>query len=168
MKKAFFSKSYPFLWVALLLIVDFFSKEAALRWIPRLSLGQGYPFGGIGLFNQLGISASLNTAFNTGAAWGLFSDHSTILLIVRVCFVIGLLIYLLRMEQIPWLLWTVIGGATGNILDMLRFGYVVDFLHLRFFGWSFPIFNIADSCITISVALILLLPKRFRLEGSIG
>ena len=167
MKRAFFSKFNAFFWVALLLCADIAFKESALRFIPHLRLERGYPFGGIGLFKQFGVSGSLNTIFNTGAAWGLFADYSAILLAVRICFVLGLLIYLLRASKTPWLLWTILAGALGNILDMLRFGYVVDFIHLQFFGWSFPIFNLADCCISLSVALLLIWPKGARLlEGS--
>lgn len=45
----------------------------------------------------------------------------------------------------------IIGGAIGNMIDRFRFGYVVDFIAL----WNFPVFNIADSALTIGVALII-------------
>ena len=46
----------------------------------------------------------------------------------------------------------IVGGAIGNIVDRFHFGYVVDFIDLRW--W--PVFNVADSCITIGVALLLI------------
>ncbi len=46
----------------------------------------------------------------------------------------------------------IVGGAIGNILDRFHYGYVVDFIDLRW--W--PVFNVADSCITVGVALLLL------------
>jgi signal peptidase II len=49
----------------------------------------------------------------------------------------------------------VIGGAIGNLIDRLRFGYVVDFFDFHLAGWHWPAFNIADSCITIGVAMLL-------------
>mgnify|MGYP002649807561 CR=1 FL=1 len=49
-----------------------------------------------------------------------------------------------------------LGGALGNIVDRVRFGYVVDFVHLHWGRWSFYVFNVADAAITIGVALLLL------------
>lgn len=49
----------------------------------------------------------------------------------------------------------VVGGAVGNVIDRLRFGYVVDFLHFYWGSWSFYIFNLADTAITLGVAAIL-------------
>lgn len=50
----------------------------------------------------------------------------------------------------------VLGGAIGNVIDRLRFGYVVDFLSVHWDSHYFPTFNIADSAITIGAALLLL------------
>lgn len=49
----------------------------------------------------------------------------------------------------------VLGGALGNLHDRLRFGYVVDFIQLHAGGYYWPAFNVADSAITIGVALLL-------------
>jgi signal peptidase II len=49
----------------------------------------------------------------------------------------------------------VLGGALGNLHDRLRFGYVVDFVQLHAGGYYWPAFNVADSAITIGVALLL-------------
>ncbi|WP_448580485.1 signal peptidase II [Thermaurantiacus sp.] len=49
----------------------------------------------------------------------------------------------------------VLGGAFGNIVDRLRFGYVVDFIHLHVGRWSFYVFNVADAAITVGVVLLL-------------
>ncbi len=50
----------------------------------------------------------------------------------------------------------VLGGAIGNIVDRIRFGYVVDFLHFFWGEWHFYVFNVADAAITIGVILLLL------------
>lgn len=48
-----------------------------------------------------------------------------------------------------------IGGATGNLIDRIRFGYVVDFISFKLKGYyNFPVFNIADTFIVISTFLI--------------
>ena len=45
-----------------------------------------------------------------------------------------------------------LGGALGNMIDRIRYGYVIDFISVK----NFPVFNIADSCISIGVAILLL------------
>lgn len=50
----------------------------------------------------------------------------------------------------------VLGGAVGNLIDRLAYGYVIDFLDVYYGAWHWPAFNIADSAITLGVALLLL------------
>ena len=50
----------------------------------------------------------------------------------------------------------ILGGAVGNIIDRIRFGAVIDFVDIHFMDFHWPAFNIADSAITIGVALFLL------------
>ena len=50
----------------------------------------------------------------------------------------------------------IMGGAAGNLLDRVVRGRVVDFIYVHYYSWSYPVFNIADSAITIGVAIILL------------
>ncbi|MGH8631419.1 MAG: signal peptidase II [Burkholderiales bacterium] len=51
-------------------------------------------------------------------------------------------------------LMLVLGGAVGNLIDRLIFGAVVDFVLLHWRGWSWPAFNLADSCITVGAVLL--------------
>ena len=50
----------------------------------------------------------------------------------------------------------VLGGAIGNLIDRVRYGHVVDFLDFYWQSWHFPAFNVADSAITIGVAILIL------------
>jgi signal peptidase II len=50
----------------------------------------------------------------------------------------------------------VLGGAIGNLIDRLAYGYVIDFLDVYYQAWHWPAFNIADSAITLGVVLMLL------------
>ena len=50
----------------------------------------------------------------------------------------------------------IFGGAVGNLIDRLRFGAVVDFVDVHWRGWHWPAFNVADSAITVGVALLAL------------
>lgn len=81
---------------------------------------------------------------------------------------VGLVVWLCRMPRGATLLSAglslVLGGAIGNLIDRLRLGYVVDFIHFHWDRAYFPAFNVADSAITVGAALLaleaMLEPKR--------
>jgi len=153
------------LFLALLLGLDIATKSASNAWIPALLPKIfGYPYGGIPIFACLGVSFSLNTVINTGSALGFFQGHSSLLFALRSVIISALVAYLLffqREKKSPFFLWLVVMGAIGNGLDYLIYGHVIDFLHVCFWGSSFPIFNLADCYITIGVlALLLFSPAR--------
>ncbi|PIS02540.1 MAG: signal peptidase II [Chlamydiae bacterium CG10_big_fil_rev_8_21_14_0_10_42_34] len=134
-----------------LLALDVATKIAAIHWIPPLSYSP-YPFGGIGIFSFGGITCSLNYIVNTGAAWGMFAGYSGLLFAIRTLIILGLVFFVPKRFPI----WLVVTGAIGNAIDYCLYGHVVDFLHFTFWGYSFPIFNVADSCITIGVLALLI------------
>ena len=71
----------------------------------------------------------------------------------------------------PWAtaaLALILGGALGNLVDRLRFDAVADFLQFHYAGWYFPAFNVADSAITVGVALMLLHQFRHAKECEMG
>ena len=104
----------------------------------------------------------LSWAQNTGVSLGLFTASSDmqrwLLVAVTAAIAIIVLAWMLR-ERLRcdiMALALVLGGACGNILDRVRFGYVVDYADLHFGTFRpFLIFNIADAAITIGVLLIL-------------
>jgi len=107
----------------------------------------------------------LNLVNNRGAAFGILSNlhepwRSTFFIVISLCaFLVMIYLYINKPEKsklIPISLALVMGGAIGNIIDRIRFGYVVDFLHFHYRGYHWPTFNIADSCITIGVILLLI------------
>jgi signal peptidase II len=70
--------------------------------------------------------------------------------------VVALLVWLRRQPE-PFLALAVgliAGGALGNVIDRIRFRAVVDFLDFHFGAWHWPAFNLADSAITVGVALL--------------
>ncbi|HSX38426.1 MAG TPA: signal peptidase II [Chlamydiales bacterium] len=142
-----------------LLCVDIASKIGAIVWIPPIFRGE-YPFGGIGVFsNFFGISFSLNYIENTGAAWGMFPGYPSLLFGIRVMVILGLIAYLIFHNKKE--LWLIAVGAIGNALDFILYGHVIDFFHFTFWGYSFPVFNFADSYITIG-ALCLIFFEFFK------
>jgi signal peptidase II len=138
-----------------LLGVDVVTKILAIHFIPPLEFG-AYPFGGIGIFSIGGVTFSLNYIVNTGAAWGIFAGHSGFLFLLRVLIILGIFFFAPK----RWQVWLILVGAIGNAIDYCLYGHVVDFLHFTFWGYSFPVFNIADSCITIGALSLLFLPNR--------
>ncbi len=51
---------------------------------------------------------------------------------------------------------SILGGAVGNVIDRVLYGYVLDFLDFHWQGWHFPAFNVADSAITLGAACLIL------------
>jgi len=92
---------------------------------------------------------------NTGAAFGIFQGYTGAFVLVSVGVAAWVFMELLHTRTHPWPselgLALILSGAIGNLIDRLRFGYVVDFIDLR----VWPVFNLADSAITIGVALLL-------------
>lgn len=153
------------LWPLLLVLLalDFATKKIALSAIPHIQWNEPYPFGGIPIFSHifsLGISCSLNAAFNTGAAWGMFPGHSGLLFSIRILVIAALLVYLIKKRDAKFSLWLIATGAIGNAIDYSLYGFVVDFIHLNFWGYTFPIFNVADSLISIGAVWLFLTPKK--------
>lgn len=96
--------------------------------------------------------------WNRGAAFGLFEGAGPLFLAVAL-FVVGMaLVYLLKSRQprllVALSLALIVAGAVGNAYDRLASGAVPDFLHLLFV--EFPVFNLADCCLTMGEAGILL------------
>ena len=101
---------------------------------------------------------------NPGAAFGLFREapeplRIPLLLAVTVIAFVVLLGYLRETPaERRWVviaLGGVLGGALGNLYCRVRFGEVIDFLHLHWGEWSWPMFNVADSAITVGVIALL-------------
>lgn len=157
-----------FFFAALFLTIDAASKHWVYLHLPLIGESSLlYPYGGIGVFRKvLGIDFSINKATNTGGAWSIFSSYPHALLIVRVAIISLLTLYTLalnkeRSRDIPLLL--IITGAIGNIIDFFAYGSVIDMFHFVFWGYSYPIFNVADILIFFGVFTLLfqeLLKKR--------
>lgn len=93
---------------------------------------------------------------NRGAAWGIFSDNSWILLIFVpiLIFIIGLYLYKVSNSKTEMILGgLIVGGALGNYIDRLFRGYVVDFLDFK----VWPVFNLADVFIVVGCILFILI-----------
>jgi signal peptidase II len=101
----------------------------------------------------------LVTVWNRGMSFGLFGEArlSWALVLLALAIAAGLLWWLRGVRRLlPALgIGLVLGGAFGNVVDRLRFGAVYDFLYFHLGDWYWPAFNLADSAITVGVAILL-------------
>jgi len=92
---------------------------------------------------------------NTGAAFSSFRDQTTLLIIVSI-FCIAIINAIIQREKFNYKLSVIslgllLGGMIGNLIDRVIYKNVIDFLSFNIFGYKFPVFNIADICITLGV-----------------
>lgn len=101
---------------------------------------------------------SFDLAINMGISWSMFSGVSSSIITALIGVFLFLLSWYSSKRRIEGLCTLgeklVIVGGTGNFIDRLSYGGVVDFIHFSYGGWSFPIFNIADICICVGVGII--------------
>lgn len=107
---------------------------------------------------------SITHVYNRGAAFGLFSESSSEW---RTTILIGF--STLALAVVAYLLWKsehvlastgaglalILGGAVGNLWDRIRYGQVTDFLHFYIGQYTWPDFNVADSCIVVGAVLLM-------------
>lgn len=142
--------------------LDMVTKYYTQAYLPVAAVSSPYyPYGGIAVFeNFYGIQFSINHATNSGAAWGILRDYQHVLLVFRIVLVIGLSIYALFFNKNSWChlpFALILSGAIGNIVDYFLYGHVVDMFHFVFWGWNYPVFNVADSAIFVGIAWLFLM-----------
>ena len=143
---------WPWLgWALLLLLADQITKQMILQ---AYQWGEGSII--TGFFNIV-------RAHNTGAAFSFLADaggwqrwmFTSIGLVATV-----LIVWQLRrhpeQKLFCFALASILGGAIGNVIDRVLYGYVVDFLDFHWAGWHFPAFNVADMGISVGAALLIL------------
>ncbi|MDD5770910.1 MAG: signal peptidase II [Candidatus Omnitrophica bacterium] len=131
-----------FVIVSIVVLLDQLTKTLAVKFLQLNT-----PFALIENFLYFTL------VYNRGAAFGMLKNQ--LILFVAISFFAILFIFLhLKNRQSPVLLKIalslIVSGAVGNLIDRLRFGYVIDFLDFRF--W--PVFNLADSALTIGALLL--------------
>jgi len=146
------SRALPYFLVSLAIVL----ADQVTKWIV---LGRFVPW------ERLEITPFFNLvlAFNKGAAFSFLAAaggwQTPLLIGFALIAAIVVSVLLLRSPGRRLLcsgLALILGGAVGNVIDRLRFGHVVDFLDLHAGGWHWPVFNVADSAITVGAALLIL------------
>jgi signal peptidase II len=140
--RSWYGDSVVWLVLAIAILTDQITKAIITSTLAR---GESWPDEGI--FRATYVH-------NSGTAFGLFQDQGFILTIISFV-AVGALIFFFRGGGIHSIIVRIaigmmIGGAIGNLLDRVRLGFVVDFIDVG----PWPIFNMADSFITVGIATL--------------
>ncbi len=142
-----------YLWLSLVLIIaDQISKTVMVNWLALYETVPVLPF-----FN-------LTMAHNTGAAFSFLAGaggwQRWFFVVLAAVISAVLIIWMRRLAQTAKLeaisLALIIGGAIGNVLDRLIYGYVIDFIDVYAGSYHWPAFNVADSAICIGAVLLII------------
>ena len=148
------------------IILDQISKWLVLEYVFRPKLNEpslGFTDWIVSSYRLPQISTeilpffNLTMVWNQGISFGFFQSGNPWPLIIMAS-VIAVIFSIWLARSVKWVeviaLSMVIGGAIGNIIDRLHFGAVADFLDLHIGDWHYPAFNVADSCITVGVLML--------------
>jgi len=117
--------------------------EFGSQWLPE---GMGW----------LSPYARIVNWSNSGAAFGMFQNGNLVFTILAIIVIIAIIYYYPQVEANDWTLKLAMGlqlaGASGNLIDRLMVGKVTDFISVG----TFPVFNVADSSITVGVIVLLI------------
>ena len=103
---------------------------------------------------------------NTGGAFSILNEHTWLLAVVSLIIIVVLIYYVYKnkpknkLESLGYSM--ILGGAIGNFIDRIIYGYVIDFLDFNIFGYNYPIFNFADVFIVIGVFFLIIYNWRCR------
>jgi signal peptidase II len=170
-----------FLLFSLLMIAaDQLSKWAVSEHVIRPAVeGAGAPMDLVSWYTQAPAplpfaSAEITSFFNLVIVWnkgisfGMF-NHATDygpMILVGISLVITLIFFFILLVKPvsaqSWGIALIIGGAIGNVIDRLRFSAVIDFIDVHIGDYHWPAFNIADSCVCVGVALLIILGLFFE------
>lgn len=136
---------------AVIFIVDQISKAKAYDYLTQ---HDG--------FLEITSWFNFTLVFNDGAAFSFLRGaggwQRIFFIVFTILVVFGLFIWLLqqhthRLQRCA--IAMIIGGALGNLIDRIRLGHVIDFIHWHYHALSWPIFNIADSAISVGIAFLI-------------
>lgn len=132
--------------IAVILIADLLSKKYVWNFLDQNGVQENV----IGLFNLVKVK-------NEGAGFGIFQGKTIGLTVITFIVVIAICVYLFfALKETEWLrisLVFITAGGIGNIVDRIAFGYVRDFIQFSFWD-SFPVFNVADSFVTVGALML--------------
>jgi signal peptidase II len=134
------------LWPYALLLIFLVALDQVTKWIARVVW--------INSPHSLGF-VTLSFTSNTGSSFSMLQGMNNVLIGVSVLALLALAYFAKSVVSHPGQRWgytLILAGIIGNLIDRALFGYVTDFIDL---GW-FPVFNVADSCLSVGVVGFLL------------
>ncbi len=139
-----------FIWFILALLLIFIDQLS--KWLAVIFLQ------GNGTVGVIPFLFDFTYVENRGAAWGMFSEQRWVFILISTIAILALFAFLFierpKNKLLLAALFLILAGGIGNMIDRLALGYVVDFIEFAFM--EFPVFNIADSCVCIGAALLIL------------
>lgn len=103
---------------------------------------------------------NIHKVYNYGVAFSFLENKRYLILLfslILIYFLFNLRKDLPKTKKYDILFGVILGGILGNLIDRVFRGYVIDYLETFIFGISFPIFNLADICITLGIILMVLI-----------
>ncbi|MDU0810308.1 MAG: signal peptidase II [Burkholderia sp.] len=142
-----------FLWFSLSLIIVLFDQFSKIIIMNTLTYGTQY---------ILTSFLNLMLIYNHGAAFGFLGTAGSwknfaliAISVISIFFICYFLKYRVHEHFLGLSLVLILGGALGNLINRITYGYVIDFLDLHIGAWHWPTFNFADSSITLGTAMLL-------------
>lgn len=141
-------KNMLFIYIVFILILDQISKYFVYLYKPNIIL--------------IKKVLSITYAKNNGIAFSMLSENRFFIILISFV-LISLFLYIIYKDmkkdnnKFKLILYAILlGGILGNLLDRLIRGYVIDFISIKIFTYYFPVFNLADICITVGVILLII------------
>lgn len=137
----------PYIIAFCVFIIDLISKQIVIKLIP--------------LHESIKVIKNffyLTYTRNTGAAFSILEDARILLLIVTIIalFFINKFMNKEKIKGIDNFIYgIIIGGILGNLFDRIVYGYVIDFLDFKIFGYNYPVFNLADTFIVVGALMLI-------------
>lgn len=145
--------------IAVTIVILLFDQLTKTYILKNISVGE--------VFGELPYVADYIFVKNTGAAFSILSNNTWLLSAISVIFVIAVLIYRIVAKPKGVLLNIALvlffAGALGNAIDRVAYGYVVDFISIKWF--DFPVFNIADMAIVMGAVTAVIYVMFFDKNG---
>lgn len=153
-QRLFAKKTSMVYWLVMAAVIVLLDQLTKILIVKTFAYGEYMPI--TSFFN-------LVLVHNQGAAFSFLASESgwqryffTAISLAAVVYIVILLRKHNYQRMFCWALTLILGGAIGNLIDRILYGYVIDFLDFYISGWHWPAFNVADAAICIGAALFLL------------
>ncbi len=136
---------YPFCIISLVVLLDQITK-----YLARTLINPMEPIELLPVLNLVNVR-------NQGAAFGMFSSLGNNFFIIISLTAVFFMFWVIFAAKEDYRVFSLLaGGAIGNLIDRVKLGYVVDFIDVSVSGHHWPAFNVADSALSVGIALLML------------